>query len=52
MSLQKVYNKNCHKGLSTAEMYAIIYKRDCNRYALKQKVAGGMSGNFCGVCPI
>lgn len=25
---------------------------DCTRYALKRKVAGGMSGNFRGVCPI
>ena len=33
-------------------MCAIIYKRDCNRYALKRKVADGMSGNFRGVCPI
>lgn len=31
---------------------AIIIKRDCNRYAMKRKVAGGMSGNFRGVCPI
>ena len=27
-------------------------RTDCRRYARKQKVAVGMTGNFCGVCPI
>ncbi len=48
----KFYVKNLHKVLQRTKMYAIIYERDCNRYALKRKVAGGMPGNFRGVCPI
>lgn len=40
------------KVLPNCALYVIIIKRDCNRYAMKQKVAGGMPGNFCGVCPI
>lgn len=49
---QKVYNFLCKLLLQSQLGYGIIYKRDCNRYAMKRKVAGGMSGNFRGVCPI
>lgn len=27
------------------------YRTDCRRYARKRKVAGGVPGNFRGVCP-
>ena len=40
------------KLLQNMWRYAIIYLRDCNRYAMKREVAGGMSGSFRGVCPI
>ncbi len=29
-----------------------LYKCRLERYAMKRKVAGGMPGNFRGVCPI
>ena len=54
-ALQKVYKiieRKIGKGLHSFRKDAIIYKRNCNRYAMKRKVAGGMSGNFRGVCPI
>jgi len=28
------------------------FLHDCNRYAMKREVAGGLPGNFRGVCPI
>lgn len=51
-SLQNNRKKMPSRGLQFFCRHAIIYKRDCNRYAMKRKVAGGMSGNFRGVCPI
>jgi len=48
----KNLQNNFSNPLQYGVAYAIIYERDCNRYAMKRKVADGMSGNFRGVCPI
>jgi len=47
--------KSPGKSLQFSGDYVIMFKVQqelTKRYALKRKVAGGMSGNFRGVCPI
>ena len=44
--------ENSQKDLQYILFFDIVFWRDCMRYALKQKVAAPIAGNFCGVCPI
>jgi hypothetical protein len=44
--------KKVKKQLQSDRTGAIIYKYDCDRYALKREVAALCAGYFRGVCPI
>ena len=48
----KITKENFAKRLKNAEVYAIIYERDCDRYAKKREVAAERCRFFRGVCPI
>ena len=48
----KITKENFAKRLKNAEVYAIIYERDCDRYAKKREVAAEKCRFFRGVCPI
>ena len=48
----KITKENFAKYLKNREVYGIIMKRDCDRYAKKREVAAEKCRFFRGVCPI